>query len=37
MGFDKNITLRLGQILKSYEAEISYLDDDLKNVEEAME
>lgn len=34
MSFDKNVTLRLEQILKSYEADITYMEEDVKNMEE---
>jgi uncharacterized protein YtpQ (UPF0354 family) len=30
MGFDKNITLRLNQIIRSYDSEVSYVEDNLK-------
>ena len=37
MTFDKNLTLRLDQILKSYDAEVTYMEEDLKNIEEREE
>lgn len=35
LSFDKNISLRLNQIIKSYEAEVSYMEDELKNPDDA--
>lgn len=32
MNFDKNITKRLTQIMRSYDAEVTYGDEDMKNV-----
>jgi hypothetical protein len=34
MNFDKNITMRLNQILKSYDAEMTYVEEDLRNLAE---
>jgi hypothetical protein len=34
MTFDKNITLRLHQILKSYDSEVTYVEEDMKHIAE---
>lgn len=34
MAFDKNITLRLHQIMKSYDSEVAYVEEDMKNIAE---
>jgi hypothetical protein len=34
MDFDKNITLRLHQILKSYDSEVTYVEEDMKHIAE---
>jgi hypothetical protein len=32
MNFDKNITFRMNQIMKSYDSEVIYAEEDLKNM-----
>lgn len=34
MAFDKNITLRLNQIMKSYDSEVAYVEEDMKHIAE---